>query len=297
MDARLRAAMFTHLDALVRRHPAGVPSSILNDFTFEGRRMPLIVQPGIWKPRALDAALSIRTTYTGPRDAAPYEDEIGTDGYLRYKWRGVDPEHSDNRALRAAMRQGRPLAYFVGVAKGVYHVVAPVTLVAEEPGRRQFVVAVDYGQAAMAGTGATELPAARSYAERLTRLRLHQPVFRARVLRAYESRCALCRIAHLPLLDAAHILPDQHPRGEPVLPNGLALCKIHHAAFDANILGVRPDLAVEIRSDVLTEIDGPMLRHGLQELHGARLNAPRERAARPDPSRLEERYEAFRAAA
>ncbi|MGI8867651.1 MAG: HNH endonuclease [Mycobacteriales bacterium] len=52
---------------------------------------------------------------------------------------------------------------------------------------------------------------------------------------AYETRCAVCRIGHRELLDAAHILPDTHPRGEPVVPNGLALCKIHHAAYDRNI--------------------------------------------------------------
>ena len=60
--------------------------------------------------------------------------------------------------------------------------------------------------------------------------------------------------------DAAHILPDGHPRGEPVVPNGLALCKLHHAAFDGHVLGVRPNLAVELRLDILREPDGPMRR-------------------------------------
>jgi putative restriction endonuclease len=121
-------------------------------------------------------------------------------------------------------------------------------------------------------------------------------MFRPRVLRAYESRCALCRLGHPPLLDAAHILPDRHVRGEPVVPNGLAMCKIHHAAYDANILGARPDRVVEIRQDILIEVDGPMLRHGLQEMHGSVIALPRSRRDHPDPSRLEERYEQFRAA-
>ena len=59
-------------------------------------------------------------------------------------------------------------------------------------------------------------------------------------------------------IDAAHILPDGHPRGEPVVQNGLALCKLHHAAFNRHVLGVRPDLTVELRPDVLREPDGPM---------------------------------------
>jgi hypothetical protein len=59
------------------------------------------------------------------------------------------------------------------------------------------------------------------------------------VLRAYRDCCAVCRLRHEELLDAAHILPDGHPRGEPVVRNGLALCKLHHAAFDRHILGIR----------------------------------------------------------
>jgi putative restriction endonuclease len=98
------------------------------------------------------------------------------------------------------------------------------------------------------------------------------------------------------LLDAAHILPDGHPRGEPVVPNGLALCKIHHAAYDHNVIGVRPDLVIEVQQKVLNEIDGPMLRHGLQEMAGVRLAVPKNHAARPDRDRLAERYEMFKEA-
>lgn len=132
--------------------------------------------------------------------------------------------------------------------------------------------------------------------ERLTRQRLHQPLFRARVLEAYERQCAMCRLRHVELLDASHILPDSHPRGLPVVPNGISLCKIHHAAYDRNIVGVRPDLLIEVREDILHETDGPMLRHGLQEMAGARLTVPRARASQPDRLALEERFEAFRAA-
>jgi putative restriction endonuclease len=78
------------------------------------------------------------------------------------------------------------------------------------------------------------------------------------------------------------------------VPNGLALCKIHHAAYDRNIVGIRPDLVVEVQPRVLAEVDGPMLLHGLQEMRGVRLTIPRARHAHPDKARLEERYEEFR---
>jgi putative restriction endonuclease len=82
----------------------------------------------------------------------------------------------------------------------------------------------------------------------------------------------------------------------PIVPNGLALCKLHHAAFDAYILGVRPDYVIEVRRDILDEIDGPMLRHGLQEIAGQRIYLPRDERLRPRPDLLEERYTIFRRA-
>ena len=135
-----------------------------------------------------------------------------------------------------------------------------------------------------------------SYATRLARQRLHQNAFRIKVLRAYRDTCSICRLHHSVLLDAAHILGDTHALGEPVVSNGLALCKLHHAAFDSNMLGIRPDLVVEIRSDVLREIDGPMLLHGLQGFEGRTLTVPRNALLRPNREFLAERYEAFREA-
>jgi putative restriction endonuclease len=293
LDSRLRTAMFAHLNQVSAAYPAGVPSNVINSFNFDGKPIRLIVQPGIRKPAALTAALTIRTTWTPRGAAAPYADEVGADGILRYKWRGTDPNHADNRALREAMIRGAPLAYFYPVADGVYEALYPVYLVDEDPATHEF--AVDLGQYSEDEGGGATLE--RRYARRLTLQRLHQVLFRPRVLRAYESRCALCRLRHPPLLDAAHILPDHHERGEPVVPNGLAMCKIHHAAYDANIIGIRPDRVVEVRHDVLTEIDGPMLRHGLQDMHGTTMVLPRSRRDHPDQDRLEERYEQFRAAA
>jgi putative restriction endonuclease len=76
--------------------------------------------------------------------------------------------------------------------------------------------------------------------------------------------------------------------------NGLALCKIHHAAYDRDIIGIRPDLRIEVASSVLAESDGPMLRHGLQGFHGQQLRSvPARRKDRPDPDRLERRYAEF----
>jgi putative restriction endonuclease len=127
------------------------------------------------------------------------------------------------------------------------------------------------------------------------RRRLHQPVFRRRVLTAYRSACALCNLRHENLLDAAHIKEDSEG-GQPIVPNGVAMCAIHHRAFDGNVIGIRPDYVIEVRRDVLDEIDGPTLQFALQGVHGNNLRIPKPIAARPDVGLLEERYERFRSA-
>ncbi len=78
--------------------------------------------------------------------------------------------------------------------------------------------------------------------------------------------------------------------------DGITLCKLHHAAFDRNLLSIRPDCVVEIRSELLSEIDGPMLQHGLKEMNGAQLVGPRQLASRPDKHGLEGRHEEFQSA-
>jgi putative restriction endonuclease len=296
-DRRLRRAAERWLT--VRTHDGQVPisSADLLDFEFDGERYRLMdAQRGIRKPRDLSAALSIRTVYAADDRQRPYEDAVGPDGLLRYKWRGEDPDHSENRALREAMRAGLPLIWFFGVAPGVYEPVFPVYLLWEEPERQQFVIDPDVARGLVERDGSVSEPL-RRYILRETRQRLHQPVFRATVLRAYETRCAVCALGHRELLDAAHIVPDREDGGIAAVRNGLALCKIHHAAYDSGVLGIRPDLVVQIRADLLTEIDGPMLEHGLKGRHGQPLMVvPRTRAERPDRDLLEQRYTRFRSA-
>lgn len=127
-------------------------------------------------------------------------------------------------------------------------------------------------------------------------VRLHQRTFREKVLHVYQHSCALCRLKHDSLLDAAHIIPDSEVAGKPLVSNGLSLCKLHHAAFDQNILGISPDFIAEIRSDVLNETDGPMLKHGLQEMHGVRIYLPRKQEDKPNQDALSERYNRFKRA-
>jgi putative restriction endonuclease len=289
-ELEVRRAAMAYIAELANRSGGVVTRTELEAFEYRGEPIKLIDPGGrgIRNPRQLAATLSLLSQPGGP-----YDDEVDDlDGLLRYAYRKGAPDAGDNVKLRRAADLGVPLIMFRGIAPGVFVPIFPVYVVDDHPDDRFVEVAVDESLRYMAGR--TPTPDQRLYAERLTRLRLHQPVFRARVLTAYRKACAICRLRHVDLLDAAHILSDTSG-GQPVVTNGLALCKIHHAAYDGNLLAVRPDYHVEVRADILDEVDGPMLRHGLQEVHGWRLNLPNRRSELPDRDALAERYEEFRA--
>lgn len=272
-------------------------AQLAGDFLWQGRRFPLVDRGrGIRRPAGWTAALSIVTAVAKSGGVRPYDDAMGPDGLHRYKLRRDASGRSENDGLRNAMLAQAPLLWFYGEAPGVFQAIFPVFLVKEEPDLDQFVLAPTADSPGIFGDSPIE-GVMRRYLVTETRRRLHQPLFAGQVMAAYRTSCAVCSLRHRELLDAAHIVPDAEAEGLPVVSNGLALCKIHHAAYDTHILGIRPDLVVEIRQDLLTEIDGPMLRHGLQDHHGRSLmQLPRRPAERPDPVRLELRYARFRAA-
>jgi putative restriction endonuclease len=300
-DFAVRLAARVFVDQLMAVGDGTVSWHDLKTFEFQGRRIALIGQTGILKPRGFEAALTIMTTHRTTPGSRPYYDEEGPDGYQRYKWRGQDGEHSDNRALRTAMQEGKPLIWFYGVDRGRYVPVMPVLLLAEEPSDHQFVLGFDglmkeqWNLSGLTMMAPGDIALRREYAIVTTRVRLHQPIFRQQVLGAYRSQCAICSLRHVELLEAAHIREDSQG-GEPIVSNGVSMCVLHHKAFDKDVIGIRPDFTVETRPSVLEEHDGPTLEHAIQGVHGRSLLLPRRKEAHPDGRLLEERYERFRSA-
>ncbi len=298
-DQQTRLAAFDWLTRQVEIHGDVLPWALLAwGFEYQGARVPVVSQQGIFKPRVMEYPLSMRTSAN-----SPYDDSFGPDGLLRYRYRGTDPNHRDNVGLREAMRRQLPLAYFHAVLKGRYLAIWPTYIVGDDPKALTFSVAVDDASATIdlsdrSGLDsdlAEDSTARRKYITVAVRQRVHQRAFRERVLRAYREQCAFCRLKHRELLEASHIVPDAD-EGPPQVRNGVALCKLHHAAFDALFVAIRPDMHIEVRSDILLESDGPMLIHGLQDLHGKGMSLPRSAAQRPDPDLLTHRYERFLAA-
>jgi len=250
-----------------------------------GSRRVIDAARGIWNPRDMEATLSVVSSPSGP-----YADREVEGGLFHYSYR-EGSINGDNAKLRRAFELGVPIILLRKVRDGVYVPYAPVYVVDDLVGQREFLLALDESVRFL-GSGNLNAPE-RRYAERVVRQRLHQAEFRGRVIAAYQTRCAVCRLRHGELLDAAHIIADRDEAGLPAVSNGLALCKIHHAAFDMNMLGISPDYVVRIDQKLLEEVDGPMLRHGLQEMHGSVLTVPQRRQDRPDKARLEQRFAEF----
>lgn len=295
-DRELRLAVFDWLTEQRAREGDVVSYALLRrGANVLGTHLHLIGPQGIFKPQRFELPLSITTS---PR--SPYHDGFESETVLRYAYRGTDPGHPDNAGLRRAMVERVPLVYFHGIDPGAYLATYPVFVVGDEPNALTFRIQADDVWAVRREAARSDVVAVsddsearRAYVTSTVRRRLHQVAFRERVIRAYRDRCALCRLNHRDLLDAAHITPDADPEGLPHVSNGLALCKLHHAAFDRFFFAVRPDYRIEVRPGILAESDGPMLVVGLQQIQGQLIHVPADRRQRPDPDRLLRRYEEF----
>ena len=277
----------------------------LSQFSYGGATHRLIgLYTGIWKVKALsDSAIAISTEYVPDGKKRQYSDDEGADGLQRYKWRKTNPDQWENRALRMAMERNLPMLWMVGIGyvpgttQQLFDVRYPVYLIGEEPAEHQFVVALEQDQKIIpSGEPVAVQEIVKRYNERIVKARYHQPLFRARVIHAYEERCAVCRLPFTELLEAAHIRPDSQG-GSTKISNGMSLCKIHHGAYDADIIGISPDYTIHVRDSVLATFDGPTLQHSIKEMDGEALRQiPKETTSKPDRELLAERFEKFQKA-
>jgi putative restriction endonuclease len=301
-DYVLRNAAFEHVNRVTTLN-SGVLSSddLAAGFQFQGDRIPLInPQRGIFKPRQMAGLLSIRTVFPRQSGRVWYDDQreahrqiYENDDVVEYAFMGTDPNSADNRWLCEAMQDQIPIIYFLGTSPGRYQPILPTFIVGWHPERLRVQLAFGAIVGASADAAAPAAPE-RRYALREVKARLHQASFRDAVLAAYDGRCAISKLPEPRLLDAAHIIVDQHEQlGQPIIPNGLPLTKIHHAAFDANLIGIDADFHIHVADRLLEIHDGPFLELGLKSIAGTLLAMPRRRADWPDRDRLALRFEQF----
>jgi putative restriction endonuclease len=309
-DLELRQAAMVAVRELSRRYDDIVPVGVLREgFRFRGERISFgSFYSGIFRPRQMEGPAALTLTTTPPKAVSDARYDDGFDertGAFVYHYRApqsATPQatraaDADNRALRAVGTLAVPVIYFHGIAPGQYTPVAPAFVTRDDPTRRLVELQAALPVADVTESGLTSNEDMRRYATHEVLVRLHQHRFRTLVLHAYRGRCAVCSLREAALLQAAHILEDRDPRGAATVVNGIALCAIHHIAYDRNLMGIDPAGVVHISQRLLRETDGPMLQTGLQGFHGAAMLQPRRAADRPDPERLEVRFERFRAVA
>ena len=125
----------------------------------------------------------------------------------------------------------------------------------------------------------------RRYAVIATKRALRQLDFRGRVLSAYRHSCAMCGI-QLQLLDAAHILPAAHPASTDGTDNGVALCVLHHRAFDSSLVTFDAAFRTHVNEASVAALRATSRDGGLQAFRVALrpvLGLPADRRDRPAP--------------
>lgn len=299
LDSLMREAAFRHLG----RISAGrvlTSQDLAEGFEFRGSRVPLInPQRGIFKPAAMKHLLSVRTVFPQSGSRVWYDDQRDVHRQIHaggevvdYAFMGTNTEAADNRWLREAMQAQVPIIYFVGSAPSRYTAIFPTYVVdwSASSLKASLAFSPPMESSAYAVPSAPE----RRYGLRIVSQRLHQATFREAVLTAYGGRCAISRLPEPRLLDAAHIMADRHEElGQPVVSNGLPLSKIHHAAWDADLIGIDADFRIHVSDQLLSMNDGPMLEQGIKAMAGRQILMPSRGSDRPDRERLAARFESF----
>ena len=307
MDDEIRNAAFATIRHLMATRPHLTSGDLKAGFQFQGQRLPLINQrQGIFKPRQMQYLLSILTAFPKSGSKVWYDDQRQVhqqiyDGHevIDYAFMKDNPESFQNRWLREAMEHRVPVIYFLGIAPGIYEPVFPTYIVNWDPVALKAGIAFGLDMTQVANSQRDELDPVleRRYALREVKQRLHQATFREAVIHAYNQRCALSGLPEPLLIDAAHIISDKDINsGQPVVPNGLTLSKVHHAAFDAHLIGIDPDYKIHVSDKLLIQRDGPLLE-SIKQLNGRRIHLPQRQKDHPDRDRLAQRFELFREAA
>lgn len=301
-ETAIRIAAFEHVRRLHEVHGQLTMKELRPGFIFENERIPLVSPRGIFKPKLMRFLLSIKTVVPKPGAKIWYDDQRNVhqqiykgEETIDYSFMGQNPEDNDNRYLREAYEKQIPVIYFLGIAPGIYEPIVPVFISGWDPAALK--ASVSFGNPEEASLEPPKNALERRYALHIVKHRLHQVSFRKAIISAYNGRCALSRIAEPRLLDAAHIISDKDERlGQPVIPNGIPLSKIHHAAFDAHLIGIDPDYQLHVSDRLLDLKDGPVLE-AMKGLDGGTIYLPKRTQDRPDRDRLAQRFEHFKAVA
>ena len=108
------------------------------------------------------------------------------------------------------------------------------------------------------------------------------PLFRGVIMRLYDYTCAACRFRLVTLdgmtvVDAAHIIPFSISHDNSI-GNGLALCKLHHWAFDNGLISIDDDFCLLISPRFEENGNEAFL---LRQLHSRKIFLPKQQSFLP----------------
>ena len=305
-DWAIRAQAFSTLERLVIAKSGRIPWADIDlGFQFEGQHMHFASKAlGIFKPRQMSAALSLKTTVPKGGRRTWYRDQnIDIDhptGLMPYDLARGGLGNSANLHLQIAYKRRAPLIYFYGVEPALYEVFWPVWVAQFNEAEERILLSVSDAAQSNLGAPPPQPLSARlqirekSYSQVQSRHRNHQAWFSSRTKSAYGYRCAFSGLPLRSLLVGAHIVPDAE-NGPASVNNGICMSTLHHTAFDTNLIGVDPDLRIHVAEKVIRERDGPLLEN-LRQLHGTKLRTPSHADAHPNRKYLELRFARFQAA-
>lgn len=267
----------------------------LQTYMYQGHSIKLLnTSRGIQNPKELDTTLSVMTSV---RQDTGYIDEMLSERVIKYSLDSADPDKGSNKKLLSALDSGDPIIYFKphDNKPGIFEAHYPVYVRSFDPIEKVVYLELEeeftvYGDPIKLVTNKEE------YKKRIVKVRQNQQQFRAQVMYAYSAICSVCRLNQYTLIDAAHITPFKESTSVAHVSNGLALCKLHHAAYDQNLLGISQDYQIKIHDSLLLDNDpSESLRVNFIDLNGETLFVPGAAQLQPDRDRLKERFVSFSA--
>jgi len=297
-DTNILLAALSRVKELETLYGDSIPwSAIHSGFTYSGEQVLLANLPkGIFKPKIMSRGpISIKTTM--PRGDAEniYNDQLTDEGYYQYSLEAGDPRGERNVLLWQALKDQSPFIYFHAVSPAIYKALWPcyVRNIHSDKGFAEIII----GKSLLGDVVDVqyELPDEfeSKYLVRETKTRLHQASFREAVLGAYKNKCAITGLPVPQLLEAAHIIPDAKVGNVQTVSNGLALSRIHHRAYDAELIGIDPDYKIHVSEKLFIDEGGPLLNKGILDFDGNKLFIPRQSNLRPNRDYLAERYDLY----
>jgi hypothetical protein len=218
---------------------------------------------GIYKPKWLDYALSIRQTLDSPySDQEPiYQD----DGSWLYLYAQEESQFDSsaalftNQGLKRCMDDGVPVAILKQLSKKPdvtrYQVLGLANVISWDNGFFTLKSTTLVSASSIQSLQFPEQPATyytpqgvEDHRRRIVReiaLRQGQAAFRSGLLTAYEGRCAITACSVVEVLEAAHITPYLGPETNHI-SNGLLLRSDLHTLWDKGFIYLKDDLVLGI---------------------------------------------------